>query len=519
VPNKSHGKLPNTTMIYYYAGVVITRQSQGMMLFQAGRRRPRRLSSSSLGRFIIQPVATTVVHVRNIVSTTSSSYSSKNKGDKITEKETTTKNSDSQQQQQQNQQQQQHQPQSQSESILSTTSSFSSSSSSATQPTKVQNGIDESSPPSSPPSLLVSNERDGINTDTNNGGSSSSSSSRAAMYYDKAFQFISERSGSSEILQLKESVNDAGLAFDQASAAVTLARRKLDETLRTWERSSGQHMQLLQRRESWTPNDAQQFADLVTTEITSRHELEFCRKNLAQSEESLTRSQLDYINKMRKRYHEENMWQDQWRVIGTYGTWILIGLNSCVFLGSQYNLRLRETERMETIKQLLVLHGNGNGYSNNKVATENDATETRPSLSIDAEEIVDTVVVVVTNEVEKDRSSGNTIENHADSSEKDEEIEESIRCDDDEAKEETVTTTETFQNRIQHRIRSDAKHLLSLFQHQIRAAIPRTKIKIVEEFPKSVSDINVPSAIIGASITGITMITISIIFSSFSARR
>jgi hypothetical protein len=500
-------------MIYYYAGV-ITRQSQGMMLLlQAGRRRPRRLllssSSSSLGRFFLQPVATTVVHdVRN-VSTSSSSPS--NKGEKVIEKETT-KNSDSQQQNQQ-----QQQPQLQSESILSTTSSSSSSSASATQPTKVENGIDESSPLSSPPppppssSLLVSNERDNITTDTNNGGSS-----RAAMYYDKAFQFISERSGSSEILQLKESVNDAGLAFDQASAAVTLARRKLDETLRTWERTSGQHMQLLQRRESWTPNDAQQFADLVTTEITSRHELEFCRKNLAQSEESLTRSQLDYINKMRKRYHEENMWQDQWRVIGTYGTWILIGLNSCVFLGSQYNLRLRETERMEIIKQLLVLHGN----NNKKIVTGNDAMETSPSSSsssINTKDIVDTVGVV-TNEDEKD-----IIENHAVSNVKDEE--ESTRCD-DEAKEEAITTeieTETFQHRIQHRIRSDAKHLLSSLQHQIhqiRAAIPPPpKIKIVEEFPKSVSDINVPSAIIGASITGITIITISIIFSSFSARR
>jgi hypothetical protein len=503
-------------MIYYYAGA-ITRQSRGMMLLQAGRRRPRRLSSSSSlgGRFIIQQlVPTTVVHVRNIVSTTSSLYSPNNNGDNkdIEKGSTTTKNiSDSQQHHQQ-----QHQPQSQSESsILSTTT------------TKVQNGIDESSLisspplPSSSPSLLVSNE---LITDTNNGGTGGSS--RAAMYYDKAFQFISERSGSSEILQLKESVNHAGLAFDKASAAVTLARRKLDETLRTWERTSGQHMQLLQRRESWTPSDAQQFADLVTTEITSRHELEFCRKNLAQSEESLTRSQLDYINKMRKRYHEENMWQDQWRVIGTYGTWILIGLNSCVFLGSQYNLRLRETERMETIKQLLVLHGNGNGNNNNKIAKENDVMETKQSSSIDTKDIVDTVGVV-TNEVEKDRNGGNIIENHADSSEKHDEIEKSIRCDDDEAKEVAVTTTtttgkETFQNRIQYRIRSDAKHLLSSFQqqiHQIRAAIPPTKIKILEEFPKSVSDINIPSAIIGASITGITMITISIVFSSFSARR
>merc|ERR1711862_977622 len=85
----------------------------------------------------------------------------------------------------------------------------------------------------------------------------------------------------------------------------------------------------------------------------SRSQLEQSRHDLARSEESLTRAQLDYINKMRRRYHEEQIWQDQWRVLGTYGTWTLIVLNSCVFLVSQYFLRQRETERMETIKQIV----------------------------------------------------------------------------------------------------------------------------------------------------------------------
>ena len=49
-----------------------------------------------------------------------------------------------------------------------------------------------------------------------------------------------ERSGTAEILQLKESVNEASVAFDQASTDVQNARRHLDESLKVWERTSGQ---------------------------------------------------------------------------------------------------------------------------------------------------------------------------------------------------------------------------------------------------------------------------------------
>eukprot|EP00562_Extubocellulus_spinifer_P018890 CAMPEP_0178601730 /NCGR_PEP_ID=MMETSP0697-20121206/34548_1 /TAXON_ID=265572 /ORGANISM="Extubocellulus spinifer, Strain CCMP396" /LENGTH=146 /DNA_ID=CAMNT_0020239817 /DNA_START=1 /DNA_END=439 /DNA_ORIENTATION=- len=39
------------------------------------------------------------------------------------------------------------------------------------------------------------------------------------------------------------------------------------------------------------------------------------------------------MDAMRKRYHEEQIWNDRWRVLGVYGTWGLIALNSVLFLG------------------------------------------------------------------------------------------------------------------------------------------------------------------------------------------
>mmetsp|Transcript_38461 Transcript_38461/g.43945 ORF Transcript_38461/g.43945 Transcript_38461/m.43945 type:complete len:498 (-) Transcript_38461:92-1585(-) len=489
-----------------------------MIFFYTGRRRRQ------LWRSLLRSISITQLHrtggvVRRNVSTKENNKKNNksilNNDDII---EPTTKVV-SRQQQQQQQQQQQNQAQSVSKSIpLSAQSSniqgeadtsvLSSTTEKATS--SVLNSLSSLSSSSSQSLDIFQNSNINDSTST-----STSTEKRAELYYDRIFRFWSERSGSSEILQLKESVNNAGLAFDKVSADVLLARKKLDDALRTWELASGRHMQLLQRRESWTPEDAQRFADLVTFEITSRSKLEQRRQNLAQSEESLTKSQLNYINKMRKRYHEENIWQDQWRVLGTYGTWTLIVLNSFVFLGSQYFLRLRETERMETIERL-VLYGNdsnSNGGSDKENENENnrsdnntsdqqrqhrqqtvmkrDAAEISTSTSspsIATKGIVDTIGVT---DKEKKESDNDIIENNV--SLRKTGGEKMIKVDEEECK--------TWQ----HRIRFNKEQLLSSFQHQIRAVVP-----------SSSSDIDVPSAMIGASVTGITILTFSIILSSLS---
>jgi uncharacterized protein (UPF0333 family) len=62
---------------------------------------------------------------------------------------------------------------------------------------------------------------------------------------------------------------------------------------------------------------------------------------------------MEYMNNLRKRYHEEQVWTDKWRILSTYGTWGLIGLNSIVFLVSQYMFRQREVQRMKDFEGLL----------------------------------------------------------------------------------------------------------------------------------------------------------------------
>eukprot|EP00536_Pseudo-nitzschia_multiseries_P005644 jgi/Psemu1/323981/estExt_fgenesh1_pg.C_1080021 len=382
-------------------------------------------------------------------------------------------------------------------------------------------------------------------------------------YYDRAHRLWSDRSGMSEIYELKQSVDTAGASYDLASAEVTKNRRDLDGALRKWETASGQHLQLLQRRESWTADDAQRFADFVALEITSRAELEQAKHVLARSEEALTRAQLDYINKMRRRYHEEQIWQDQWRVLGTYGTWSLIVLNSCVFLGSQYFQRRRERERMDTIAQLIAENNNNNNSSSNNNHHDNGAAAMNPkqaeqrlvvgetsdmqTSAVDVEKLTDqdaiatkddqsnhheqektkeektstdSPTIFTTDEsleaelTERSHSEGDTAgkvgqepNNHNDDSNIYRGVERVGNA---------VGSVGAAVSQWEHRVRSDAKELALSVHQKLSKALPPN---VASKMPKSVSDIDVPSAIIGASVGGITVLTVSLIISSFSGRR
>ena len=361
---------------------------------------------------------------------------------------------------------------------------------------------------------------------------SKSDSIAIAEYYDKFYRLWSERSGTSEILDLKESVNAAGAAFDTASAAVTTNRRDLDDALRKWERASGLHIQLLQRRESWTPEDAQRFADFVSLEITSKAELEQARHDLGRSEELLTKSQLDYINKMRRRYHEEQIWQDQWRVLGTYGTWTLICLNSCVFLGSQFFQRRRERDRTETIERWIRESKTDRGRTEAEAVEADRGASEMPASALAVEDTVnknDVAEGVENNTIGKNEEELKT----AESSEierndrvKPEDLAKSSQEEGHESNHRlhpamerigtTVASVGSFVNRWEHKVRSSTKDLAGSLNQKLRQALPTN---IANEMPKSISEIHVPSAVIGASVGGIAALTISIILSAFSNRR
>ena len=131
------------------------------------------------------------------------------------------------------------------------------------------------------------------------------------------------------------------------------ARSSLDSALQAFEESQTQHNQLLQSRDKWGASQAMEFAKLLEKEVQIRNELERAKKELATLENEQTLTLNNYMNDLRRRYQEEQLWQERGRIFSTYGTWGVIVLNSIVFLLSQYRLQARETRRMQEMKGLL----------------------------------------------------------------------------------------------------------------------------------------------------------------------
>jgi hypothetical protein len=165
-----------------------------------------------------------------------------------------------------------------------------------------------------------------------------------------------QQSGTREILQLKNNVHESSTKFDAKQREVSSARTHVDRALRAFELSQSQHTRLLQSRERWTSVEASEFAGVLENEVRVRSELDAARRDLARLEHEQLDAMHLYMSDLRKRYHEEQLWQDKWRVYSTFGTWGLIALNTVVFMIGQFMARIREGQRMREIQDS-IRHG------------------------------------------------------------------------------------------------------------------------------------------------------------------
>ena len=171
--------------------------------------------------------------------------------------------------------------------------------------------------------------------------------------FDRLKTLYNESSGENELSLLKQHVTTASRQFDDAVRSVQTARLALEKVTSTYDDVNKRHSALLMRRDQWDADDATSFATLTAEEVQARKALAAAREALRKAEDDVSSRQVDYIDAMRRRYHEEQIWQDRWRVLGTYGTWTLIGLNSIIFLGGQVFHYRREATRLKRIEDLI----------------------------------------------------------------------------------------------------------------------------------------------------------------------
>jgi hypothetical protein len=336
-----------------------------------------------------------------------------------------------------------------------------------------------------------------------------------------------QQSGTHEILQLKQNVNTSSLEFDTKQQQVTQARQTVDKALQSFEACQLKHTRLLQTRDRWTSLEAIEFAKILEEEVQVRSELEVARKDLALLEQAQLDTMHRYMSDLRIRYQEEQLWQDKWRIYSTYGTWGLIVLNSIVFMCSQYMVRLRENRRMkeiqESIRQSLATNegtlraiqegqhtGRDRGENNNM-----DDGEGKMQNDKVRHGVVTTLADKLSNKKES-LISAKAVDNDEDGDDDGTDITPvSTNNDDDDGRcyfSSDITKLHEQSQRIKSIISSTTLHCWSTVRRfTTNAATLQITSKEGEEDDGIVQKVDIPSAILGASVTGLVWLIVAIV--------
>ena len=220
-----------------------------------------------------------------------------------------------------------------------------------------------------PPSENDATTKSKTSNPTDKDASSSSSSPLPSLSADNISQWKArleetwvQAAGVKEISELKEAVEKASEQVDHWTLQVQQLQRQVQTDKTHSEHLSARHQQMLllhnQQQLDETDKeggllDVQSFAQLTADERQARTVYQKSAAALAEAESQLQMAQSTYINVLRKRYQEEQVWQDKWRVLSTYWTWILLGCNSAVFFLGQFLHYRREEHRMKALQSMI----------------------------------------------------------------------------------------------------------------------------------------------------------------------
>lgn len=126
------------------------------------------------------------------------------------------------------------------------------------------------------------------------------------------------------VQQLERDVKDARIAVKSAKKQFTDAIERRSALQR-------EVNELLTRKNNWSSSDVERFTELYKSDHENQQNETNSRIELDNAEQALDAVQLKLGSKILTRYHEEQLWSDKIRQALTWGTWIITGVNICLF--------------------------------------------------------------------------------------------------------------------------------------------------------------------------------------------
>lgn len=138
--------------------------------------------------------------------------------------------------------------------------------------------------------------------------------------------------GYEEIELLKRRVAEQEERISTARQAARAAKEAHDRAVRERAVSQREVNDLLQRKSNWTDGDVGRFTTLVREDHLREQEEARMKVDALQAEDAVEREFSELMRVILNRYHEEQAWSDKIRSASTYGSMLVLGVNTLVFV-------------------------------------------------------------------------------------------------------------------------------------------------------------------------------------------
>ncbi|MCJ1472448.1 sensitivity to high expression protein she9 [Lambiella insularis] len=147
-----------------------------------------------------------------------------------------------------------------------------------------------------------------------------------------AGQRLNDLTGYSGIEALKKEIEEQEELVRTTRDSVQKAKADYTTAIATRSASQREVNELLQRKNSWSPQDLERFTSLYRSdhanEVAETSAQEAVTLAEGKAEEASSRLSATIL----ARYHEEQIWSDKIRRMSTWGTWGLMGVNVLLFM-------------------------------------------------------------------------------------------------------------------------------------------------------------------------------------------
>ncbi|KAI4124302.1 MAG: hypothetical protein LQ338_004877 [Usnochroma carphineum] len=148
----------------------------------------------------------------------------------------------------------------------------------------------------------------------------------------KSTQHLNTLTGYTGIESLKALISAQETHLQRTRSALSAARAAYTQAISQRSSSQREVNELLQRKNTWTPQDLERFTQLYRSDHANELNESRAHEALVKAEREAEEAGQSLSETILKRYHEEQIWSDKIRRMSTWGTWGLMGVNVLLFL-------------------------------------------------------------------------------------------------------------------------------------------------------------------------------------------